>query len=245
MKIVGIIPSRYKSSRFPGKPLADINNHPMVWWVYQRAMKAKELDNVYVATDDNRIFDVCVSYNIPVIMTSPECANGTERVCEASKSVSADFYVNIQGDEPLIEPENIDKIAGYFRNHPDSIMATLKTRILDPVDTINCTITKVVCDLNDNAMYLTRSPVPYPKAALGYPIFRHIGLYGYRKDILQAYPNMEKGVLEKAEDIESLRFMEHGYKITVIETQTQSIAIDTEKDLARVCEAVKNSNLKD
>lgn len=234
MKIVGIIPARYKSTRFPGKPLADIHGKPMVWWVYHQASQSKELDEIYVATDDVKISTVCNQYHIPVIMTSENCSNGTERVFEASKSVDADYYVNIQGDEPLMEPSNIDLVAGFFRVNPNSDMVTLKTKIERPLDLINCTVTKVVCDLEDNALYLSRSPIPCPKGALEYDTFRHLGMYGYRKDLLKQYVKMKKGPLELAEDVEVLRFVEHGIKVKVIETKTNSVSVDTEKDLERV-----------
>ena len=234
MKIIGVIPARYKSTRFPGKPLTDINGKPMVWWVYNQAKMSKELDEIYVATDDERISNVCKQYEIPVVMTSESCSNGTERVSEVSNSIDADYYINIQGDEPLIEPSNIDMVAKYFRTHPDSEMATLKTTIDDPLDLVNNTITKIVCDLKGNALYLSRSPIPYPKGALGYRTYRHLGLYGYRKDILRNYVEMDKGPLEMAEDVEVLRFIEHGISVMVIETKTDSISVDTEKDVERI-----------
>lgn len=234
MKIIGVIPSRYQSSRFPGKPLADICGKPMVWWVYQRAKKVSCLDEVIVATDDQRIIDVCKEFNIPVILTSKKHINGSERLSEVASKIVADIYVTIQGDEPLLEKTTIEKVVEILIKNSDIECATLKTPYHNPVDVINGTTPKVVTDLNDNILLFTRSAIPYPKAAIDYIIYKPIGVYAFRRKILLEYSSLEIGPLEKAEDIELLRLVEHGYKIRVAEVDSDTVAVDTYKDLERV-----------
>ncbi len=239
MKIIGVIPARYKSSRFPGKPLADICGKPMIWWVYNRVKEVKRLDKIYVATDDEKIIDCCNKFTIPCLLTSEAHRNGTERVAEVADKVVADIYINIQGDEPLIEPHNIDKIIDMMVLHPEVQCATLKMACDNPIDVINETTTKVVSDLHGDVILFTRSPVPYPKSSVNYTIFKAIGLFGYRREALDTYRKLEIGPIERAEDIELLRFVENGIKIRIEETQSGSIAVDTPKDLDRVCAIIK------
>lgn len=234
MKIVGIIPARYQSSRLPGKPLADIYGKPMIWWVYQQAIKAKRLKEVYVATDDERIIDVCKAENIPCILTSKDHRNGTERLAEAAKTIIADIYITIQGDEPLIEPSIIESALDIILSDPNIKCATLKTPFRNPVDVINSTTPKVVCDLNNDILLFTRSPVPYPKGALDYIIYKPIGVYAFKREILLNYALLEMGSLERAEEIELLRLVEHGIKIRIGEVDSETIAVDTYKDLEKV-----------
>lgn len=243
--IIGIIPARYESTRFPGKPLADILGHPMVYRVYQQAKKVKELEDVYVATDDKRIEDVCKSYEIPVIMTSNTHTNGTERLCEVAKKIKADIYITIQGDEPLLEPNTISKVIEVLLGSEDEIgCATLKIPYHNPVDVINSTTPKVVNDLQNNILLFTRSPIPYPKAALNYIIYKPIGTYAFKRETLLKYDKLEKGPLEKAEEIELLRFIENGIKVRIGVTDSDTIAVDTPKDLRRVIEIFKSNNKK-
>ncbi len=194
MKIIGIIPARYESTRFPGKPLVDILGHPMIYRVYTQAVKVKELDKVYVATDDIRIEEVCKLYDIPVIMTSKEHSNGSERLCEVAHNIEADIYVTIQGDEPLLEPKTISKVLEVLLSNIDEVgCATLKIPYSNPIDVINSTTPKVVNDLNDNILLFTRSPIPYPKANLDYVIYKPIGVYAFKREILLKYNDLEKG----------------------------------------------------
>jgi 3-deoxy-manno-octulosonate cytidylyltransferase (CMP-KDO synthetase) len=238
MKIIGVIPARYASSRFPGKPLVDICGKPMIWWVFQQAKKVIELSEVYVATDDKRIEDACIGYNIPVIMTSQSCRNGTERIAEAASKLPADIYVNIQGDEPILEPSVIQTAVNIMLNDGSVKCATLKMKLEHPVDVVNGTVAKVVNDMNGNVLFISRSPIPYPKASVNYNYYKHIGLYVYNSDIINTYRDMPIGELEKAEDNEILRLLENGIKIQVKEVVSNSIAVDTEKDLERVCEYI-------
>lgn len=234
MKIVGVIPSRYGSSRFPGKPLADICGKPMLWWVYNQAIKVNQFDEIYVATDDERILSCCKELEIPCLLTSREHINGTERVAEVAEKIVADIFITMQGDEPLMEPFNIEKIINLMISDSDIQCATLKTAYHDPVDVINSTTPKVVSDLQGNVMLFTRSPVPYPKSSLNYKIFKPMGLYGFRKNALLSYRGLKIGPVEKAEDIELLRFIENGIKVRIIETESKTIAVDTPKDLEKV-----------
>ena len=234
MKIIGVIPARYQSSRFPGKPLADICGYPMIWWVYHRAKLVNRLNEVTVATDDERILAVCNKYDIPAIMTSKEHRNGSERLSEVARKTDGDIYVTIQGDEPLLEPETIDKVIDTILSEPQIPCATLKTAYHNPVDVINGTTPKVVTDLNNDILLFTRSAVPYPKAAIDYIIYKPIGVYAFKREMLIEYGKLEMGPLERAEEIELLRLVEHGYKIRIAEVESETVAVDTYKDLERV-----------
>jgi 3-deoxy-manno-octulosonate cytidylyltransferase (CMP-KDO synthetase) len=240
MKILGIIPSRYDSSRLPGKPLKDICGKPMVWWVYQLAIKVPGLTDVIVATDDERIVSACVEYDIPTIMTSKNCFTGTDRVAEVSSKVKADIYVSIQGDEPLLEPTVVQHVIDIMLKDTNVGCATLKTTYKNPVDVVNGTTPKVVCDVNNDIMLFSRSPIPYPKASLDYKYYRPMGVYAFRPDVLTFYANTEPSNLEKIEEIELLRLLEHGLKIRIEEVESDTIAVDTEKDLKRVCNYLMN-----
>ena len=234
MKAIGVIPARYKSSRFPGKPLQDICGKPMVWWTYHQAVKARNLSEVYVATEDARVADVCNLHAIPVVMTSDKHQNGTERLTEVAQKIIADYYVTIQGDDPLIETAAVEKVLQVLLDSNDVGCVTLKTPYKNPVDVINGTTPKVVCDCDDNILLFTRSAVPYPKASLDYIIYKPIGVYAFKRDTLLRYADLEKGPLEKAEDIELLRFIEPGIKVKVKEIASNTISVDTPKDLERV-----------
>lgn len=234
MKILGVIPARYESSRFPGKPLKLICGKPMIQRVYERAVLVKELSEVYVATDDKRIEDCCKERNIPVIMTSTENRNGTERLAEVAKKIEADIYVTIQGDEPLLEPKTISKVIEVICKEKNIPCATLKTPYHNPVDVINGTTPKVVTDLNNDILLFSRSPIPYPKAAIDYIIYKPIGVYAFKRKTLLEYANLEMGPLERAEEIELLRLVEHGYKIRVGIVDSDTVAVDTPKDLERI-----------
>jgi len=242
MKIIGVIPSRYSSSRFPGKPLADICGRPMVWWVYQQALRSECLDAVYVATDDEKITETCRNYGMNYIMTSVEHKNGTERLTEVCRKIDADYYITIQGDEPITDPRNIKELVSHVRAGEIEFCATMKTPYKDPVDVINQTTPKVVNDVYGNVLLFTRSPVPYPKAAIGYTIYKPMGLYAFSKKALEEYSRLEMGPLEKIEEIELLRFVEHGLKVKIYPTTSRTVAVDTKKDLERVIDYVKSDN---
>lgn len=243
MKVLGVIPSRYSSSRLPGKPLRDICGKPMVWWVYQLAKKVEGLTDVIVATDDQRIVDICESYDIPTIMTSTECPTGTDRVAEVAAKIPADIYITIQGDEPLLEPDVIQTLVDLIKNDDEVRCATLKTEYHNPVDVVNGTTPKVVNDKHGDIMLFSRAPIPYPKASLNYKYYKPMGVYAFRPDVLKYYVSLERGDIEKVEDIELLRLLENGVKIRIKEVTSRTIAVDTEKDLMRVIDVIKSQNI--
>jgi len=234
MKIVGIIPARYKSSRFPGKPLADICGKPMLYWVYNQAKKVSLLDELYVATDDLRISDVCKSYNINVILTSDDHSTGTDRISEVAQRIKADLYINIQGDEPLIEPSTIEQaILPFFKNKELKI-TNLMTERKDPVEVINFTIPKVITNKDNFGIYLTRSAAPYPKGKIDFKYYKQVCVYGFTPDALEFFNKSERGKIESIEDIEILRFIENGWKVKFVEVNSDTVAVDTPNDLQKV-----------
>ncbi|MCC5910848.1 MAG: 3-deoxy-manno-octulosonate cytidylyltransferase [Clostridiaceae bacterium] len=243
MKIVGVIPARYKSSRFPGKPLEEILEKPLVWWVYQQAIKVKEFAEVYVATDDKRIEKKCIDLGINVIMTSTEHATGTDRVAEVAQKVSADLYVNIQGDEPLLQPETIIKAIEPFYKNKNLKVSNLMTKIKNQAEIINGTIPKVVVNDFGIGIFLSRSPIPYPKGITDIDYYKAVCVYGFKPEALEFFASQNRGYLEKCEDIELLRFIENGIEVKFIEVEQDTVAVDTPKDLEKVREIItKNIN---
>lgn len=238
MKIIGVIPARYKSSRFPGKPLADICGRPMIWWVYQQCKKVDDFDEVYVATDDDKIFSACESLDINVIMTSDTHRTGTDRIGEVARVVPADLYVNIQGDEPLLEPGTIKAAIEPFYTKPDLQISNLMTKINNPVDVVNFTVPKVITNREGIGIYLTRATAPYPKGSLDFAYYKQVCVYGFKPEALQFYCDYGmkygKAKVEAVEDIEILRFIENGYKVQYIEVASETIAVDTPNDLEKV-----------
>jgi 3-deoxy-manno-octulosonate cytidylyltransferase (CMP-KDO synthetase) len=234
MKAVGIIPARYHSSRLPGKPLADIAGKPMLQWVYERACRAVRLTGVLVATDDARIFDAVQAFGGAVVMTSPEHLTGTDRLAEAAAELDADVIVNVQGDEPLLDPAVIDAVAAPFETEPELAMATLATPIRNPQDALATSVVKVVMDRQGNALYFSRLPIPHYRGGSDGTHWKHIGLYAYGRDFLLRYPRLEPTPLERAEALEQLRALEHGYRIRVLLTDHDAISVDTPEDLERV-----------
>lgn len=241
--ILGLIPARFGSTRFPGKPLADIGGKPMIQRVYEQAKK--ELQHVYVATDDERIEKVVVDFGGKVVMTSLDHQSGTDRCAEALDLVQSlenkTFYavVNIQGDEPFISPEQIVLVANCF-NDEQTQLATLVKPISRSEDLFNPNKPKVVVSADKMALYFSRSPIPYlrsepeEKWVEKHRYFNHIGLYGYRADVLREITQLNMAQLEIAESLEQLRWLENGYKIRVEETNQVAVAIDTPEDLEKL-----------
>ena len=198
MKIIGVIPARYKSSRFPGKPLVEICGKPMIYWVYHQAMKVKELNEIYVATDDKRIRAVCEKYDMNVKMTKDTHQTGSDRVAEVAEHTDGDLYINIQGDEPVINPEMIREVISIFTEDESVYFGSLKKEITDP-DEIRATSTvKVVTNDTGDAMYFSRSVIPSNiKDGQLARVFRHVGIYAYKKDFLLKFANMEQTELKK------------------------------------------------
>lgn len=247
MKIIGVIPARYKSSRFPGKPLADIDGKPMIYWVYQQCKKVEDFDAVYVATDDEKIFSTCKELGVEVVMTSDKHLTGTDRIGEVAGKIPADLYVNIQGDEPLIEPETIKAAIKPFYENKDLQISNLMTKITDPVDLVNFTVPKVIVNKDNIAVYLSRATAPYPKGKIDYSYYKQVCVYGFTPEALKFYceygEKYGKARVEAIEDIEILRFIENGYKVQYVEVDSQTIAVDTQNDLERVRNYIKDNHI--
>ena len=234
MKIVAVIPARYESSRFRGKPLADICGKPMIWWVYNQALKVRDFANVYVATDSDQIFCACNELGIDCLMTSSAHPTGTDRVGEVAEKIKADLYVNIQGDEPMIEPETIRQAIVPFFTQDDLTVTNLMTAINDPVDVVNFTVPKVITARDGRGIYLTRAPAPYPKGRIDYKYYKQVCVYGFKPEALEFYCKSPRGLIESIEDIEILRFIEAGWRVKFVEVDSQTIAVDTPNDLKKV-----------
>ena len=243
MKFLGVIPSRYASTRLEGKPLKDICGHTMVEWVYKRASKSK-LDGVVVATDDERIVDEVKSFGGNVILTRKDHINGTSRIAEVCETyIDYDVIVNIQGDEPLIEPDMINSIIDSFIEDNTIPMSTLKYKLTDMAEIENPNAVKVVTDKNDFAIYFSRSVIPYPRNLNMNNYYKHVGIYGYKRDFVMEYAKMASTPLELSESLEQLRVLENGYKIKVLETPYKIIGVDTQEELERVREYITKNGL--
>ena len=243
MKVVGIIPARYASTRLPGKPLKDILGYPMIWWVYKRVHTVKELDEIYVATDDDRIKEVCEQYDIPVIMTSPNHPNGAMRLQEVSVTVKADFYVQLNGDEPLMNTDAIE--AAIPEKVPQDVAfgTNIITQIDDPAQVMDASNIKMVFDDQMNALYMSRTPIPYPFKTIDFQYYKHVGIIGYNKMMLDFYKNSKPGRFEQIEGIDTLRFLDYGKQLKLsLVPDCHSLSVDTQKDLDMVIKMMKEQN---
>ena len=235
MQILCVIPARYASTRLPGKPLRDIAGKPMICRVYERASRAKCLAKTLVATDDERIYEAVVAGGGEAMMTAKEHPTGTDRLAEVAGAYPAmDLIINVQGDEPLIEPALIDELAAAFEADAGLQMATVMTEIKDEDERRNPNNVKVVTDKNGYALYFSRSLLPYPRQDIGAPVYKHIGIYAYKRDFLLAYAKMAPTPLERTESLEQLRALENGYSIKVLKTDCRFVGVDTEEDLVEV-----------
>ena len=243
MKVVGMIPARYGSTRLPGKALKPIRGKPMIQRVYERCVQANVLDRVCVATDDERIVREVEGFGGRAIMTSPDHPSGTDRLAEAVQSpdvdvAAADIVVNIQGDQPFIDPMMIDEAAQPLLDDPSLEMATLMHPISKPEDLQDPAVVKVVVDREGFALYFSRSLIPYPQKPIPHSVYEHVGLYVYRRDFLVQLARLAPTMLERVESLEQLRVLEHGYRIRVVETtclddEFSGFSIDTAEDLER------------
>jgi 3-deoxy-manno-octulosonate cytidylyltransferase (CMP-KDO synthetase) len=250
MKITAVIPARYASTRFPGKALAELCGKPMIQHVYERTAKASLVNEVIVATDDERIQRVVNSFGGICRMTRSDHETGTDRLAEVAETLDADIVVNVQGDEPLIEPEMIDQAIRPFLSDSTLRMGTLKTRIRCLHDFLGPNVVKVVTDRSGFALYFSRSPLPFFRdkwrdlkdesfASGKLLCYKHVGLYVFRRDFLLEYAAMAPTFLELSEKLEQLRAIENGIKIRVEETDFESIGVDTPEDLVKACERFK------
>lgn len=244
MKFLGVIPSRYASTRLEGKPLKDICGHTMIEWVYKRA-KLSNLDEVVVATDDERIYKEVERFGGKAVLTSKEHENGTSRIAEVcTKYEEYDVIVNVQGDEPLIEPEMINSIIDSFKEDSTISMSTLKYKIDTMEEIENPNYVKVVTNKKGYALYFSRSVIPFPRKLDIQNYYKHVGIYGYRRDFVIEYAKMEPTPLELSESLEQLRALENGYRIKVMETPYKIIGVDTQEELEKVREYIEKNGIK-
>jgi 3-deoxy-manno-octulosonate cytidylyltransferase (CMP-KDO synthetase) len=236
LTVVVVIPARYASTRLPGKALADLDGRPMIEHVYRRAAAASAVSQVIVATDDLRIATRVIAFGGTVRLTRATHETGTDRLAEVAATLDCDIVVNVQGDEPLIDPGAIGEVVAPFSTDPSLQMSTLVRRIQDPADFSNPNITKVVVDRAGFAMYFSRAPIPHVRdPRRGWPPFyKHVGSYAYRRSALLVLASLEPTPLERAESLEQLRALEHGIRIKAVETAYESFGVDTAEDLEQV-----------
>ena len=242
MKIIGVIPARYASTRFPGKPLIDIGGKSMIQRVFEQCLKADVLADVIVATDDERILNHVIGFGGKAMLTAATHQSGTDRCAEVLSKLqeSYDAVINIQGDEPFIDPQQIKLLASAFE-HSLVEIASLKKAIKSEEEIRNPNVVKVVTNANGEAIYFSRSPIPYrrnPEANITY--YKHVGIYGYKAQVLTKLTQLPLGVLEQAESLEQLRWLENGFKMMLKETDMETVAVDTPDDLANVEKILKS-----
>lgn len=248
-KVIGIIPARYASSRFPGKPLADIAGKPMIQRVWERANKAKHTEKIIIATDDKRIYDSVKKFTDNVMMTPLELQSGSDRVAFTAQNQEADIIINIQGDEPFINPAEVDQVAEILMNDTQAVMGTLIKKI-DKVQELESSNTaKVVIDREGYALYFSRSPIPCNRDFSDKQewlkhstYYKHVGIYSYRKSFLETFSRCECSPLEKVEKLEQLRVLENGYRIKTAVTDYEPVCVDTKEDLQRARERISSRN---
>ena len=241
-KVIGVIPARYGSSRFPGKIIADIVGIPMIQRVYEQVTKSKLLDELYVAVDDKKVYDCVVGFGGNAVMTGPQHQSGTDRIAEVMQKIDADIVVNIQGDQPLLDPLMIDEAVLPMLDNPDIPMSTIKTKV-DKELVNDPGVVTVVTDKDGFALYFSRATIPFARDNQEIDYYEHVGLYVYRKDFLLQISKMPASPLEKIEMLEQLRVLENGYKILVVETKSPSaagVSVDTPEDLKNVEELIKS-----
>ncbi len=243
MKTLCVIPARYGSSRFPGKPLALIGSKPMIQWVYENAVQAKSIDTVLVATDDERIVRAVEDFGGRAVLTPSELPSGTDRVAYVARDETADVVINLQGDEPFVQPLLLDRLARVFEERDDVELATPVARINEIAQLTDPNLVRVVRDREGWALYFSRAVIPYLRDVADiaqwpqhFPFYKHVGIYAYRKAFLLEFTRWAPGLLEQAERLEQLRVLEHGKRIFTVETDYESLSVDTPDDLRKVNE---------
>jgi len=233
MSTLVVIPARYGSTRFEGKPLADILGKPMIVHVWERARAARTPDHVIVATDDERVKDAVETHGGEAVLTARDHPTGTDRIAEVARATEHEIIINVQGDEPLLEPGMVDEVAILLRDDPRADMATLMMPIASEEEFKNPNVVKVVVDAAGYALYFSRAPIPYPRVAGVLHPHGHIGIYGYRRDFLLTFTGLAPTPLERAESLEQLRALEHGYRIRVAATRWlyAGVSVDTPDDI--------------
>ncbi len=246
LPVVVIIPARYASVRFPGKPLAKLAGKPMIQWVYENALQIPAVDTVMVATDDQRIFDAVNNFGGRVLMTPGNIRNGSERVGFVAKDIDVEIIVNLQGDEPLISPQAVGKAVRELQTNPQLNVATLGCSIKNETEWRGSSVVKAIVDESLNAIYFSRAPIPHVRDGNFKPLpalYRHIGVYVYRKTFLMEFLKWPEGILEQQEKLEQLRILEKGYKIKVIETRNFSPGVDMPEDVETVENLIKKRGI--
>lgn len=238
MKVVAVIPSRYSSSRFPGKPLVDILGHPMIWWVYQRVLKVKNVDEIVVATDDERIVEVCQQYGMNVMLTSNKHNTPTSRLYEVSTRMDGDQFVFVGGDEPMINPESIEMVVDVARKD-NTFAVNAMTRIKTAPEVIDFTNIKVVVNTDNMLLYTSRSPLPFPKGGLNFEYMKFVGIGVFSREALAFYNKTPKTKLETIEECDLLRFTERLQPVKMVYVESNNISIDTPKDLEQAIVIMK------
>lgn len=234
MKIVGIIPARFASSRFPGKPLADICGQPMIKRVYDQVKQVEAFDNIYIATDDERISSVCDEFKMPFIMTGTDTPNHIHRIWEVSEMVESDFYVSINGDEPLVNPNNIRVAIEGLSINKEPYFGSVYRELKDPAELMDIANVKIVLGKDGRCLYQSRNPIPSTKGSLLFKYKKAIGIECFNKAALDFFVNTKMGELERIEDIDHLRFLENGIPIFYKKIESESISVDTKNDLEKV-----------
>jgi 3-deoxy-manno-octulosonate cytidylyltransferase (CMP-KDO synthetase) len=235
--VIVVIPARYGSTRLPGKPLVSLAGKSMIQRVYERAKLAQRVNRVIVATDDDRIVKAIQEFGGEARMTRPDHRTGTERVAEVAAHEGGDIFVNVQGDEPLLDPAAVDTAVGALLEEPQVTIATVATPIKVPGDIMDPNVCKVVLDFDENALYFSRAPIPWVRDTAGHVQARHLkhlGLYVFRREALLEYPTLPQGKLERIEQLEQLRWLENGWKIRVAEVEHDAVSVDVPDDVARV-----------
>ena len=239
MRILGVIPARYASSRLPGKPLADILGKPMVWWVYQAAKQSPLLDDLVVATDDERILAVCKEYGMNAVMTRADHDTPTARIQEVSCLIQADLYLQIMGDEPLIDPKAFELILPKELPDDPYYVAGVTNRMEHPADVIDFSNQKVVCNARREILLISRSPIPYPKGTADFEYEKITGIQLFSKKALDFYAATPKSALEKAEENDLMRFIENGHTVHAVLSPYKTVSVDTPKDVGIVCDVLR------
>ena len=235
--VIAVIPARYASTRLPGKPLVQLAGQPMIQRVYARAKLAQTVHRVIVATDDARIVKTVESFGGEARMTRPDHRTGTERVAEVAAHEPGDVFVNVQGDEPLLDPAAVDTAVSALLSDSGTSVSTVATPIKIPADIMDPNVCKVVLDFDENALYFSRAPIPWVRdtaAKLQIRHLKHLGLYVFRRDALLEYPTLPQGELERIEQLEQLRWLENGWKIRIAEVDHDSVSVDVPEDVAKV-----------
>ena len=236
-EIVIVIPARFGSTRLPGKPLVSLAGKPMIQRVYERARMAARASRVIVATDDERIMKAVETFGGTARMTRPDHRTGTERVAEVAAHEKGDVFVNVQGDEPLLDPVAVDAAINALLEEPVAAIATVATPIKTPADIMDPNVVKVVLDFEENGLYFSRAPIPWVRdttSKIQVRHLKHLGLYVFQRDALLEYPTLPQGELERIEQLEQLRWLENGWKIRVAEVEHDAVSVDVPEDVARV-----------